>query len=97
METIIGTTLIDTLTGTAGDDQFSFTVQNGAGTDGVLNGTLAFLYFEGFNGDAGDDSFNFANGVGVPGALNGGTGADTVNYSAYGSPVVVNLSGASPT
>jgi Ca2+-binding RTX toxin-like protein len=97
VETIIGTTLIDTLTGTAGDDQFSFTVQNGAGTDGVLNGTLAFLDFEGFNGDAGDDSFNFANGVGVPGALNGGTGADTVNYSAYGSPVVVNLSGASPT
>ena len=40
------------------------------------------------------DRFVFADGAVFNGTLDGGAGSDTLDYSAYTTPVCVNLSGA---
>ena len=46
--------------------------------------------------NAGDDTITFLNGAAIGGSVNGGLGTDTLNYSAYTTPVAVNLGANAP-
>jgi CHAT domain-containing protein len=65
---------------------------NITGTDsGNINGTVSFSSFQNLTGGTGNDTFVFSNGVGVSGTINGGAGTNTLDYSAYNTPITVNL------
>jgi hypothetical protein len=55
-------------------------------------GSTAFSGFENLEGGDANDSFVFANGAGISGKIDGGTGRNTLNYAAYTTKVTVNLS-----
>ena len=89
VETVIGTSQSDTLVGTSAADVFNIT---GADNQGSIGGTvLNFQSFENLQGGAGNDSFIFADGLGVSGSIDGGINTDTLDYSAYVAGVSVNL------
>jgi hypothetical protein len=48
-------------------------------------------------GGSGDDVFRFADAAGVTGRIDGGAGANTLDFSDYTTPVVVDLAGATAT
>jgi Ca2+-binding RTX toxin-like protein len=77
----------DTLTGPVGANLWKITSQNA----GALNGTIKFSEFENLQGGPGKDVFAFAKGIGVSGTVAGQGGADTFDYSAYTTPIFVNL------
>lgn len=93
VESVIGTTLSDTIVGTTGADVFSVATADNQGTVG----TLAFQSFENLSGNSGDDSFLLADGVGLSGSIDGGTGTDLISYAAWTTGVVVNLQTGSAT
>jgi hypothetical protein len=68
----------------------SLTVVNGTGSDTVtVSGTSAATSV--FSGD-GDDTVSLANGLNLNGGvLNGGAGANTLDYSGWSSPFTVDL------
>ncbi|MBT7080021.1 MAG: hypothetical protein HN929_00895, partial [Chloroflexi bacterium] len=78
LETFIGGGASDTLIGLNAGQTWSITV-NDAGNDG----TYYFTGIENLTGGTLADSFAFANGVGLTGTLDGGSGANTLDYSAY--------------
>jgi uncharacterized delta-60 repeat protein len=57
---------------------------------GTLNGTL-FVNIANLTGGSAADSFTIDSGASLTGMLNGGGGTNTLDYSAYGSGVTVNL------
>jgi hypothetical protein len=71
---------------------------NGA-TDavGTLNGYLIFEFFNHIVGGTGQDDFVFANGFSTRATLDGGGGMNWLDYSAYTTPVQVNLAARSAT
>ncbi|HET6575657.1 MAG TPA: CHRD domain-containing protein [Fimbriiglobus sp.] len=84
----IGTTETLTAVGYSGDDTFA--VAKLAGVADLTAVNLAGL--------DGNDTFTFADGATLlGGTLAGGTGTDTVDYSAYTTPIAVNLGANSPT
>ena len=58
---------------------------------------LDFTNFGNLTGGTQDDTFVFANGKGVNGNINGGGGYNTLNWSAYTTPVSVNIQSATAT
>jgi hypothetical protein len=84
--TLDGSTGVDTLVGGDTDNTWSLTGSN----TGTLNGS-SFTGIENLTGGAGQDLFQFQPGGGVTGLINGGTNNDTLDYSAYGSPVSIDL------
>lgn len=71
---------------------------SGANSGSVsVGGTLGFSGFGNITGGSGNNNFAFADGASLSGTLNGGanTSGNTVNYSAYASPVQINMSAAS--
>jgi hypothetical protein len=57
-------------------------------------GTAGLTSFSGFvnlTGGTGNDTFKLSNGVGVTGTIDGGTGANTLDYSAYTTGIIVDL------
>jgi hypothetical protein len=54
-------------------------------------GNIVFVSFENLVGGSADDTFQFANGYGVAGSIDGGGGVNTLDYSAYGTAVAVTL------
>jgi acrosin len=90
--TINGGSGTDTLNTSAfgGGVTFNLTSNNNGSTTGD-NG-LTFQSLESYVAGAGTDVFAFSNGVGVSGSINGGGGSDWLNYNAYLTAVVVNLS-----
>lgn len=89
VELFIGTTSSDTLIGTSAGDAWHIT-----GTDsGDVNapGIADFVTFENLTGAAADDSFIFSDGATVAGAIDGGAGTDTLDYSAYTTDLTVDL------
>ena len=58
---------------------------------------LDFTNFGDLTGGTQDDTFVFANGKGVNGNINGGGGYNTLNWSAYTTPVSANLQTATAT
>jgi Ca2+-binding RTX toxin-like protein len=62
----------------------------GANT-GTLNNTTTFHNFENLTGSIGRDRFVFSPGATLSGFILGGGGWDTLDYSAFRTPVTVNL------
>ena len=89
IDRVIGGAATDSLTGTDLDAVFDFD-----GTDQYQAGghTLDFEEFDQLFGGSGRDIFRFSNGIGFIGRLSGGDNVDTLDYSAYTTQVVVNLS-----
>ncbi len=58
--------------------------------------TANFVTTQNLTGGTNSDSFVFTDGVGVSGVIDGGTGTDTLNYSAYTTAVSVNLGSNAP-
>lgn len=58
---------------------------------GTLNTTVKFKNVPSLTGGAGADRFVLANAKGLTGAIDGGAGSDTLDYSAYTGAVTVNL------
>jgi hypothetical protein len=54
-------------------------------------GSVAFTSIQNLVGGSGPDTFRFANGDGVTGTINGGGSFNELDYSAYTTPVTVNL------
>jgi hypothetical protein len=77
-----------TLKGTSGDDVFTFD----AGTIRI-NGALFGAKFDhlAIDSGGGNDTFVFAKGASVPATIDGGPGTNTLDYSAYTTPVSVAL------
>ena len=90
IETLIGTGQSDTLTGTYGADMFNVTDNNGV-DNGTVN-SIVFTSFENLAGAGGNDSFQFQNGLGLTGGIDGGADTDVIDYSQYSTGVTINLS-----
>jgi Ca2+-binding RTX toxin-like protein len=73
----------------------TFTVATGAVTDGT--NTVSAPNVENLTGGSGRDRFVFQAGAATAGALAGGGGIDTLDYSALAAGVIVNLAGGSAT
>jgi len=59
---------------------------------GNVLGVGSFSNVENLTSGSGSDSFNFQNNTAsVAGTIDGGAGADTIDYAGYTTPVVVNL------
>ena len=86
--TIAGGSGSDTLTAATGvSNDWTITAQNA----GNLNGQILFTSIEHLVGDAAADAFHLGDGVGVNNGIDGGGGADTLDYASYTSAVTVNL------
>ena len=77
----------DTLTG---PNQTNSWLVNSANS-GSLNGSIAFQNIPNLFGGSGDDSFKFANAATIAGTINGGGGTNSLDLSAYTTPVSINL------
>jgi hypothetical protein len=76
------------------------TVWNVTGSNaGTVSGpaSVTFIDVGSLTGGAGADDFVFADGASLSGNLNGGGGFNTLDYSAYSTPVRVNLAGFNAT
>jgi Ca2+-binding RTX toxin-like protein len=58
---------------------------------------FTFSGFENLTGGASDDVYTFANGAGVAGAIDGGGGANTLDYAAFTTNLTVNLTTGAAT
>jgi hypothetical protein len=84
----------DTLLGFNGMNTFDITGANAGMVTGIVNATphvAQFSSFENLTGRDQNDSFVFADGAGVTGKISGGTGNDTMDFSAYTTAVSINL------
>jgi Ca2+-binding RTX toxin-like protein len=88
IENVTGGTDNDTLTG----NELANTLIGGAGAD-ILTGGLGA---DNLVGDAGNDTFIATTGD-VVNTIDGGADSDTIDYSAIGSKMIVNLDGANET
>ena len=61
---------------------------------GDINGVFAFTSMENLSGGSGTDSYVFSDGRGVSGAIDGGGGNNTLDYSSYTSARNIVLTGA---
>ncbi|MCE9528620.1 MAG: tandem-95 repeat protein [Planctomycetales bacterium] len=91
---IDGGAAADTLvaTGTVSHD-WIITAQN----SGSLDGLVFFSQVEQLIGGSGNDTFHFANGVGVGGTIDGGGGSDSLDYSAFSTSMSMNLQSGTAT
>ena len=62
-----------------------------AGSVTAADGTITFESIQGLKGGAGNDAFVFASGTSVDGNINGEGGYNALNWSAYTTPVSVNV------
>ena len=87
----IGSGYVDSLTGMNALSIWNITL---APQDTYVSAGHTFTYsaIETLKGGSADDAFVFANGASHAGTINGGAGTDVLDYSAYVSPVAVNLS-----
>jgi hypothetical protein len=71
---------------------WNLTSNNGGTLSGAsFAGPVTFSSCQNLLGGASSDTFVFADGVGVDGLINGGGGANTLDYSAYSTTVIVDL------
>jgi len=86
-ETLAGGPSINVLVASGAGMTFNVTGTNA----GNVTGDVAFTGIGSLEGAAGNDSFVFGASGQLTGSLAGGTGTDTLNYSARSTPVSVNL------
>jgi hypothetical protein len=93
---------IDPLFGPAGNHEWNVRGLN----RGNLDGTIGFVNVDTLIGQTGDDTFHLADGAALSGHIDGGfasdingpgTAFDTLDYSAYTTPVAVNLAAGQAT
>jgi acrosin len=83
----------NTLQGPDSDTVWQITSRN----TGSFTGGVSFTSMQNLTGGMGADTFQFANGAGVDGTIDGGGGTNTLDYSAYASSsVVVDLALQTP-
>jgi hypothetical protein len=83
---LVGDNSTSTLIGPNATTTWSITATN--------KGTVGSTSFSGFvnlTGGTGNDNFKLSNGVGVTGTIDGGAGANTLDYSAYTTGIIVDL------
>ncbi len=81
----------DTLEGSNVTTDIQFDIASLTATSGFSVATDAPGTVENAIGGSGDDTVVFADGASVAGTLDGGPGVDTLDYSAYTTPLFVNL------
>jgi hypothetical protein len=79
----------DKLVGPATTNVWEVRAQN----QGALTGAATFARVESLAGNSEEDVFRFFNGTGLGGRVDGGGGLDTLDFSRFNTPVVVNLAG----
>ena len=98
-----GASITGAITGGSTNDTLDLSGSSGPATVNVTNNNAGSVRIGGFTvlnfsrianviGTAGSDNFVLSNGKGLTGSLNGGSGTDTLDYSAYTTSVRVNLS-----
>ena len=88
IETIIGGNGSDTLIGLPGGTAFNVTGPNSGTASGAT-----FQSFENLTGQNGNDSFAFTGGGSLSGAIDGGIGTDTLDFTNSGSARTVTFNG----
>ena len=83
---IAGTTAGGTLTGPATASTYKVT-----GLNAVTVAGLTYNNFSTLTGGAGNDIFLFSSGASLGGTINGGPGTNSIDESAYTTPVTLNL------
>jgi Ca2+-binding RTX toxin-like protein len=86
-ETLVGTKGSDTLVGNDVDTNWTVTGTN----EGTVGGTLKFEGVENLTGGSGKDKFTVATAGSLSGAIDGGTGSNTLDYTGHAGPVTVTL------
>ena len=86
IQNFVGTGTTGTLIGANVTNTWSL-----AGSDAGTVGGVTFAGFANLTGGTGNDAFNFADGAGVTGVIDGGAGVNTLNYAAYSTGIYVNL------
>ena len=84
----------NTMIGANANSTWSITANNAgkvAAVVGATTFTTSFSNLQNLTGGTLNDTFKFSNGKSVSGAINGGTGVNTVNFAAYTTAVTVNL------
>ena len=92
IQTIGGNNTNATLVGPNAPSTWNVTGTNAGNVAGVT-----FSGFRNLTGGTGNDVFKLSNGAGISGTLDGGGGSNTVNESAYTTPVALNLSAGTLT
>jgi len=83
---LVGNTNLATLIGPDAGATFNLT-----GADSGTVGTFTYISVGNLTGGAGNDTFAFATAGSISGNIDGGGGANTLDYSAYVDSVMVNL------
>ncbi|MBT9317625.1 CHAT domain-containing protein [Leptothoe spongobia] len=83
---VVGNGTNDTLHGSTGNDRIVF-----SGVDAGTFNDVNFAGIQNFDGADGDDQFIFANGAVINGSIDGGTGSNTLDYSAYITDLMIDL------
>lgn len=93
IENVVGTAFApDLVRGPATAAHYEFLGNNQFSVGGVH-----FSAFENVLGGGGDDTFSFSGSATLSGALDGGGGTNTLDYTAYGNGVNVNLASGGAT
>ena len=94
IDSFVGSSGMDTIIGDNVENDWNITAVNG----GDINGLL-FSGFENLTGGTEGDRFQFEDGTGVTGSIDGvdGAGTDTLDYSACTTPITVNLANNTAT
>jgi len=91
IENIMGGFGFDTLVGPDVDATWEIISPNAGSVAGV-----SFTYIETLSGGFGDDAFVFSGGS-IVGLVDGGAGADTLNYADYTTGIIIDLSSSTAT
>jgi Ca2+-binding RTX toxin-like protein len=89
---VVGGGGADTLLGPDTDVVWKVTTDNAGKV-----GSAKFSSFENLTGGSGNDTFTFSNGKSVAGAIDGGSGTNTLNFAAYTTAVLVDLNAGTGT
>jgi hypothetical protein len=87
IQSFVGGSGANTLVGPNTDTTWNITGSNA----GNLTGGISFTAFQNLTGGSGADAFVVSDGAGVSGTIDGGGGANTLNFAAYSTTVVVDL------
>src|SRR6185312_6320704 len=95
---VFGGSLAGTISGGGGSntiiadnngDAFKISGANAGTINSIL--TKGFTNIQNLTGGSGNDNFMFADGAGVTGVIDGGTGVNTLNYASYSTGIYANL------
>jgi len=93
VESVVGGSASDTLTGPNVASTWNLTANNA----GNVGAAFTFNGIENLSGGSAADTFVFADGVGVAGTIDGSTGYDTLDYTAYTTAVTVDRQAGTAT